>query len=303
MEKKDIVDQFVLSRPDAVGVFGYGSGVFKQESYSDLDKPQIDLIFIVDDLRKWHVENIKLNNGDYSIIGKIYFNLNSLKKIKGFNKITYVSNVKFKDYKFKYGVVELSDFIKSLKTWNNFFIAGRFQKPTMKIKGNYLIDNALNSNIESALLVGCLLCDAETDFIRLYELICGLSYLGDIRMSFAENPNKVQNIVKGSISNFVRMYLIDLPFIKFNTNCSVIINHKYILEHIDLLPLDLLSYLMDVKTDLSNLEEVRNNIYKYFRIKNREESFHQILDGLKTNGVVKSVPYALAKINKRFSIK
>ena len=35
MEKKDIVDQFVLSRPDAVGVYGYGSGVFKQESYSD----------------------------------------------------------------------------------------------------------------------------------------------------------------------------------------------------------------------------------------------------------------------------
>ena len=94
-----------------------------------------------------------------------------------------------------------------------------------------------------------------------------------------------------------------IAFIRFNINCSVIINHKYILEHIDLLPLDLLSYLMDVKTDLSNLEEVRNNIYKYFRIKNREESFHQILDGLKTNGVVKSVPYALAKINKRFSIK
>lgn len=301
--ERSVVEKFVLSRPEALGVFGYGSGVFKQESYSDSSKPQIDLIFIVDDIKKWHVSNIKNNAGDYSLFGKIYLNYSGINKIKGFNKITYVSDIKFEGYKFKYGVVEISDFVKSLKTWDTFFIAGRFQKPTLKIKGNNLIDNALNTNIDSALLVGCLLCDEETDFVRLYEIICSLSYLGDIRMKFAENPNKVHNIVKGSMSNFVRMYLLDKPYVTFTYNGNVIINHKYILSHIDMLPLDLLLYLMNNKTDLTNLFDIRKDIYNYFRNKNKDESFHQVLDGLKTNGVIKSIPYALAKVNKRFSVK
>ena len=36
--------------------------MFKQSGYTNKDKPQIDLILVVDDLKKWHLENMKLNS-------------------------------------------------------------------------------------------------------------------------------------------------------------------------------------------------------------------------------------------------
>ena len=57
-------------------MYGYGSGVFKQASSV---KPLTDVIFVVDDLKGWHMENMKMNPSDYSLIGRLYINRSSIK--------------------------------------------------------------------------------------------------------------------------------------------------------------------------------------------------------------------------------
>ena len=63
----DIIEKtrnFADNRPNALGVFCYGSGVFRQESYLPSDKPQIDMLFVVEDMKQWHLENMELNKRD-----------------------------------------------------------------------------------------------------------------------------------------------------------------------------------------------------------------------------------------------
>ena len=56
-----------------------------------------------------------------------------------------------------------------------------------------------------------------------------------------------------------------------------------------------------MNTDYTDLDMVRINIYEFITNQNRIESRAQILQGVLTNGVVRSIPYALAKVKKRFS--
>lgn len=55
----------ILKRfPPMTWAFGYGSGVFRQSNHSSHN--MIDLIFVVDDLERWHADNIARNPLDYS---------------------------------------------------------------------------------------------------------------------------------------------------------------------------------------------------------------------------------------------
>ena len=142
MNKKEIITSFVDARPAVVGAYGYGSGVFRQAGYEEEDIPQIDLIFLVDNLKEWHKENMKYNRDDYSLLGRIHVNVSSLKRLKGSNGITYYSQIFENGYRFKYGVMEEQDFLLFLNSWENFFIAGRFHKPILQILRFY---NAFSS--------------------------------------------------------------------------------------------------------------------------------------------------------------
>ena len=120
--KKDTIKRFADKRPEARAVFGYGSGVFKQGI--PVGKPQTDVIFVVDDIKKWHHDNMSENSGDYSFIGRLHLSSANVNKIKGKNFVTYVSDVKGNDGDtFKYGVVENEDKLvelanRYLNNWN-----------------------------------------------------------------------------------------------------------------------------------------------------------------------------------------
>lgn len=301
MTKKEVLEEFVGERPEVVGAYGYGSGVFLQSNYHG-KKPQNDLILIVEDLKKWHTDNLTINKEDYSLIGKVYLSVASIKRIKGLNKITYVSNIKSNGEVFKYGVIEEKDFIRGLNSWENIFLAGRFHKPTLELKSNKKLSNAILKDRESALIVACLLSPARTSLRDLYIKLCGLSYYGDTRMAFAENPNKVQNIVYGNFEYLEEIYSAigsKYPFLERKDDI-LIIDHDAIIDNVELLPPSLLSFLIVNCTDITDLIQVRKNIFKFFRQKNAEESMYQTVSSIKTNGIVRSVPYALSKVSKRF---
>ena len=88
------VINFVKNRPEVVAAYGYGSGIFKQSGYTSKDKPQIDLILVVDDLKKWHKENMKANPKDF------HSNRGLMKKIgRRRDLMTYLKNKDLNRYK------------------------------------------------------------------------------------------------------------------------------------------------------------------------------------------------------------
>lgn len=299
MNKEEAIRQFAIQRPESRGIYGYGSGVFKQASSTG--KPLTDVIFLVDDIKDWHLTNMKMNPKDYSLLGKVYISRSSVEKIKGINGITYFSEINGGEYTFKYGVIEVLDFINGLDTWTNMFMAGRFHKPVMEIKSEEKIRESIEYNRKCALIIACLFCDSIVSDKDIYNKLCGLSYLGDARMAIAENPHKVENIVEGSYDKIKELYPLKEVYLSRLEDGMYQIDYELLLGRISDLPEGLLQYLFDMGTDFRDIDMLRINIYEYLTSKNRVESRAQILQGVKTNGVIRSIPYAFAKVKKRFS--
>ena len=294
---KEKIVEFIEKRPEVKAAYGYGSGVFKQSGYTDKDKPQLDLILVVDNLKDWHLKNIKLNPKDYSFTGKVFFKNASESKLKGKTGITYLSNIEEGNLVFKYGTIELKDLEKYLTTWESFYLPGRFQKAVYPIKENKDLTKKIELNRQNALFTALLtLPEDKKNLIDIYVQICGLSYLGDTRMKFAENPRKVLNIVEGSLDAFKEIYKTENEYFEINKNDEVVIEYDKLLNDIDKLPSSLLEYLGN---DNKNKEEVCEKILSYFTKLNKEESTKQTIKGIYTNGIVRSVKYASKKVLKK----
>ena len=97
----------------------------------------------------------------------------------------------------KYGVVSLDTMKKDLTDWNTLYIAGRLHKPVDTLITNESISLAQNENIAAAMRVAMLLCPQTFNMAELLRIICSLSYIGDVRLGFAEDSRKVQRIVSG----------------------------------------------------------------------------------------------------------
>lgn len=288
-----IID-FISSKPEVIDIIGYGSGVKKQEGYTNDIKRQIDIISTVDNINEWHNQNYKLNKKEYYELG---FKFNKIYNKLG-TDINYISNIDYKGDTFKLGIIEKDDLLKDLYTWKNFFIAGRFQKPIMKIKSDEELDKAIYFNRLSALKVALLLnYNNKITEKDLYKTICDLSYMGDIRMMLhCENPNKVDNIVSASFNDFNKIYSEvneDLFIIKNN---EVLINNN-IINNYETLPYELLVYLDKNMNDLSPLE-FKICIIEYLNKTNLKSSIAQPCKSMMLNGPSKSLNYLKDKINK-----
>ena len=292
------IEEFINKRPEVVAAYGYGSGVFKQAGYTSKDKPQIDLIFVVDDLKEWHKKNFKLNKRDYSLFGKLYIRFAKESKLKKATGITYLSGIKENGSVFKYGTIEEKDLSKYLETWESFYLPGRFQKTVYPIKETKELKERIEKNREQGLLLSAYL--QEKDEVTKKDLLvtlCGLSYLGDTRMKFAENPRKVLNIVEGSFDTYDKMYKLDKEF--FKESKDKIILEKYKLKkELNTLPLSLYEYIEPYMNEGDKV--IKEKIEEYFTNLNKYESTKQTIKGLKTNGPCRSISYALKKVMKRF---
>lgn len=297
--KESIIKNFVDKRPSSVGAYGYGSGVFKQTNYKVHNKPLIDIIFVVENLEEWHRQNMQQNPQDYSLLGRIFLNHNNIQKIKGCNKITYFSNIKENSEKFKYGVIESQDFRSSLETWDSFFIAGRFHKPILEIKSEESLRQNIFLNRQNAFMIACLLSNSITTKDEVLKILCSLSYLGDARMVFAENPRKIDNIVSGNNDQLKEIYNFSENYIAINKNL-IYIDHFLIVSRLHELPQSLCEYIKETVEDPFNIPKLQQAILQFLYSKNQVESISQIYEGIKTNGITRSIPYALSKIDKKF---
>ena len=299
MSKMQIIDDFLAARPEVEGAYGYGSGVIKQENYNG-NNPQIDLILVPSNIKEWHTENIIKNPEDYYKRGRERLSKLSREKMGGPNNVTYCSQVEYNGTLFKYGTIESSNFINDLTSWETFYVAGRFHKPVLSVKSNTELDKAINKDRTQVFLVACLLSEEITNYYDLFSIICNLSYLGDIRMGIAENPNKVRNIVNGSYKELLDIYS-NMGFVVPLKDGQLRINYDAIMKYVELLPKDLVKTVINEKIDYlssKNLLNLKKAIIRYISNKNRNESIAQAINGYMNIGFSKSASYVLSKIKK-----
>lgn len=293
----DNIFDFISTLPEVVDIIGYGSGIKNQEGYTDDIKRQIDLILTVNDIYEFHKLNFKKYPNIYSNIGiKLIKHVNSIG-----TDINYVSNIDYKNNTYKIGVINKNDLSKDLITWDNMYMDGRCQKPISTLKIRDKVKNEIIYNRLNALKIALLLNHNKTITEQeLYETICSLSYIGDIRMTMhCENPDKIKNIVNGSKIEFREIYnevndnLFDIKNNIISTNTDKILNS--ILD----IPESLLKYLhkhMDLNN--INIDELNNNIINYLKITNFKSSIAQPIKSIIINGTEKSLNYLKEKRKK-----
>ena len=293
----DNIFDFISTLPEVVDIIGYGSGVKNQEGYTDDIKKQIDLILTVNDIYEFHKLNFKKYPNIYSNIGiKLIKHVNSIG-----TDINYVTNIDYKNNTYKIGVINKNDLSKDLITWDNMYMAGRCQKPISTLKIRDKVKNEIIYNRLNALKIALLLNNNKTITEQeLYETICSLSYIGDIRMTMhCENPDKIKNIVNGSKIEFREIYnevndnLFDIKNNIISTNTDKILTS--ILD----IPESLLKYLhkhMDLNN--INIDELNNNIINYLKITNFKSSIAQPIKSIIINGTEKSLNYLKEKRKK-----
>lgn len=298
----DNIFDFISTLPEVVDIIGYGSGVKNQEGYTDDIKRQIDLILTVNDIYEFHKLNFKKYPNIYSNIGiKLIKHVNSIG-----TDINYVSNIDYKNNTYKIGIINKNDLSKDLITWDNMYMAGRCQKPISTLKIRDKVKNEIIYNRLNALKIALLLNHNKTITEQeLYETICSLSYIGDIRMTMhCENPDKIKNIVNGSKIEFREIYnevndnLFDIKNNIISTNTDKILNS--ILD----IPDSLLKYLhkhMDLNN--INIDELNNNIINYLKITNFKSSIAQPIKSIIINGTEKSLNYLKEKRKKGKCVK
>ncbi|CAH1442667.1 unnamed protein product [Lactuca virosa] len=183
----------------------YGSSLHPNNN----DKSSMeDYILGVSNPQQWHSENLQMNRDHYA---------SWMVSLGGAKLITNVADhigvgvhfnpfVSWNDKMYKYGVVQTDDLVQDMLNWERFYLSGRLQKPVHVVVDNKEIENVNLVNLRAASSAALLLLPSKFTERELYAKICSLSYMGDLRMLFAEDKNKVKKIVEGQFDLFRSMY-------------------------------------------------------------------------------------------------
>ncbi|XP_076929106.1 uncharacterized protein LOC143593329 [Bidens hawaiensis] len=169
----------------------YGSSLHPNNN----DKSSMeDYILGVADPQQWHSENLKMNRDHYA---------SWMASVDGVKLITKAADhigvgvhfnpfVSWNDKMYKYGVVHMDDLVEDMLSWKRFYLSGCLQKPVRVIVDNKEITNTNLINLRAASSAALLLLSSKFTEREIYAKICSLSYMGDLRMLFAEDKNKVR---------------------------------------------------------------------------------------------------------------
>ena len=326
--------------------FGYGSGVFSQtaseQSSSSEAKassaeakadpaaplPMLDLILSTSNSHEFHSQNLVNHPSHYSGLARLFGPsfITYIQRNTGaavwFNPLCEVpissTDNTSKTRVIKYGIVETSDLLADLKTWEHLYLAGRMHKPIGIISDNYSdeIREAYEGNLGFGLAAGLLTLndeeggnnnDAEKSkhlpLDELFTSITNLSYAGDPRMKVGgEDPNKVLKLVssKGQHERFTKLYTPSLQqlhkkgLISYDSKSSAIewdINCKTTRA-------TLLSALPPKVSTLSSSNHSSLAINSAIATIVSKSARSQSVKGALTAGLVRSLVYARAKFIK-----
>ncbi|KAF7842934.1 phosphatidate cytidylyltransferase, mitochondrial isoform X1 [Senna tora] len=204
-EKQAEYTSFLKVLPPVEFACVYGSSLHPNNQ----DKSAMtDYILGVSDPQQWHSENLKLNKNHYA---SWMVHLGGARLVTGIADeigvgVHFNPFVSWNGKMFKYGVVRMHDLLQDVLYWERFYLSGRLQKPVHVVKDNLDIEIINTVNLRAAVSAALLLLPSEFTEEDLYAKVCSLSYMGDLRMLFAEDKNKVKKIVTGQFNLFHSMY-------------------------------------------------------------------------------------------------
>lgn len=224
------------------------------------------------------------------------------------------------DRMIKYGVVSVGDICRDLKSWNAIYLAGRLHKPISILynsgsKESVLVEEAMVLNRQHALNTAVLLDGRESvSSFDLFARIASLSYAGDFRMTFGENPNKVANIVNKNEREFHLIYqeIVDAsPYIQHvNPHYTLDVSVPARAELLQMLPTALRDRIFSKsKPPVQQYARVLAKDLKNKRLKQKlnaivyRSSVSQSLKGILTAGLWKSTVYIGKKLYKTYGPK
>ena len=306
MQELDIrkrILKFIETLPKVESVKAYGSSIAYQSGYKANEKKQVDLIVVVENIKKFYEENLKKNGYMYNLTPRLYFKHAKAKSLKKAAGICYTTDINYGMDTFKMGVIEKKDVLDDLLNWKTFYIAGRFQKEMFTAVEDEEIEKANIINKKNALTISLLLLQKDKPkLIDLYEVICSLSYKGDSRKSFkAEDPKKIIKLATGSKEHFNKEFRDKTTLFKYDKEENIKIDYNSVLKMIEFLP-DALKEEIKKETNneinMDNLEKIRKAINKYLEKIIKDSSLGQTKKGILTTGPKNSITYAISKLKK-----
>lgn len=208
MSVRERVSSVLATLPPARHAFAYGSAVLRDASVSNVERA-LDLVVVVDDPVRWHVENMEMNPSHYA--GQM--------RASGVRGVDFVSrrlgvgahyNSRLSDAHgraFKYGVVGKKDLLDDMHTWRHLFVAGRMHKPHYEALGCEEVRRAQTLNIRAAARAALLTLPESFSEGEFHRAVVGLSYHGDIRFIFAaEDGKKIERIATANADEMREMY-------------------------------------------------------------------------------------------------
>ena len=184
----------------------YGSAALRQAGYKKKNDSMIDYLFAVDAPREWHAANMAANPQHYSFLRYLGAGAAARVQERWACGVYYNTLVDWGDTRIKYGVISTAQLTEDLRDWRHLYVAGRLHKPVATLRADEEIERAQQANLDHALDAARLMLPESFSERDLYRAAAGLSYLGDYRMQFGENPHKVRNIVDGNIDAFNTLY-------------------------------------------------------------------------------------------------
>eukprot|EP01117_Protostelium_nocturnum_P017336 TRINITY_DN7046_c0_g1_i1.p1 TRINITY_DN7046_c0_g1~~TRINITY_DN7046_c0_g1_i1.p1 ORF type:complete len:345 (-),score=90.47 TRINITY_DN7046_c0_g1_i1:48-944(-) len=294
----------------------------------------IDFIFVIDDeSSKWHTNNYAQHPDHYSTFASLLLrggqksvDASAEKKSFGSPLVSFIQRAGAQIYyntdvpvfgrRIKYGVISISDLCKDLEEWTTLYVSGRMQKPVLTIKSDERVEKSSLINLNHALRTALLTLPEEFTDKDLFTAITGISYAGDVRMKFAENPKKIQNIVTGSYTQFQDLYspLLDSHFkdvLSYDRKTNKIkqdLSENHRVKLMEELPSNLQRHILkdfgpnqskrDCYLKLVSQNQVGKAVLSSASKIVKSTSFAQTAKGLATAGVRKSFYYSLAKVLK-----
>ncbi|GLE02071.1 hypothetical protein PINS_up010909 [Pythium insidiosum] len=289
----------------------YGSGVFKQKNH-DSSTSMIDLVFAVDDPLAWHTENLVRNASHYSFLK--YFGAGAITRVQEdygagiyYNTLVPLTSTAVGNRLIKYGVVSTDTLCRDLTDWTSLYLSGRMHKPVSILHASDRIHHASALNLSHALHYALLCLPEKFTDMDLFMKIAGISYLGDFRMTFGENPRKVRNIVEGNYdafravyrrklqnSSFVSPSIHDKTTLVANTTSSDVR-----LELLRSLPSNVLERLGPIER-VAEPTQTKKRVQKAVSSIVHRYSRTQSIKGIVTAGGVKTVVYVAQKLQRTY---
>jgi len=304
-EKKKLIIDFETSHPKSLAIIGYGSGIIPQDKNDPNDKKELDLIIVVDDLEAWLIENMKLHPEEFTAASLKYFKKATLANLEKGAPIIYFSRAMYQGQYIKRGIISKKQFLASCHNRSSSYVPFRLEKVTELIKcDDKEIYNALVYDHRITLMLALLMLSKEEQ--NLYDLItciCTMSFLGDFRMKIhCEDPNKIKNIVNKQLQYFCEDYSqVNENYYAMVDEDRFVINYDRIKEDFEILPEKIRVLLEPYNLDGTDIFNVRKELERFFIKESKRENFPQMLKGIQTTGVKKSLVYGLRKLKKGFN--